>query len=187
MSLYSVEGILVLDSKGDRIYGKYYNPPHSVSDEYAISKSLATSNKIQLEFEKQLFKKTHKKNAEIMLYENHLVLYKEYTDVTLYLIGDGNENELVLQEAFDAYRNSIELVLHNGVDKKNIQENYDLILLAIDELIDNGIILETDPASIASRVTKAPEESVTLDLDKGLLGAWGFAKSKFQERLQQGL
>ena len=184
MSLYSIEGILILDSKGERIYGKYYNPPHTHVDE---TNTLITSNKVQLEFEKQLFKKTHKKNSEIILYENHLILYKEYTDVTLYLIGDGNENELVLQAAFDAYKNSLELVLNNGIDKKNIQENYDLVLLTIDELCDNGIILETDPASIASRVTKAPEENITLDLDKGLLGAWGFAKSKLQERLQQGL
>lgn len=185
MSLYSVEAILILDSQGERVYGKYYKPPHSSNDEG--SKNLANSTKLQLDFEKQLFKKTHKKDSEILLYENHLVLYKEYIDVTLYLIGDSNENELILQTAFDAFKNSLELVFSNDIDKKNIQENFDLVLLTVDELVDNGIILETDPASIASRVTKAPENNVSLDLDKGLLGAWGFAKSKLQERLQNGL
>ena len=81
------------------------------------------------------------------------------------------------------------MILNSGMDKKNIQENYDMVLLAIDETIDNGVILETDSNTIASRVSKPPtnEPQMALDLDKGFLGAWGFAKSKFQERLQQGL
>lgn len=32
-------------------------------------------------------------------------------------------------------------------------ENLDLVLLAMDEIVDQGIILETEPAVIASRVT----------------------------------
>ena len=110
-------------------------------------------------------------------------------DVTLYLLGSLDENELILQQAFNAFKDSLDLILNSGIDKKNIQENYDMVLLAIDETIDDGIILETDPATIASRVTKPPnnEPQMSLDLDKGLLGAWGFAKSKLQERLQQSL
>jgi hypothetical protein len=33
-------------------------------------------------------------------------------------------------------------------------ENLDLIMLALDETIDNGIILEADASAIASRVTR---------------------------------
>ncbi|GMM54630.1 coatomer subunit zeta [Maudiozyma humilis] len=183
MSLYAIEGVLILDGAGERVYAKYY--PHSTAE--GAGESPLGSHKQQREFETQLFAKTHKKDAEILLCDGHLVLYKEFVDVSLLLVGAQQENELVLQAAFDAFRGSLELVLSGGLDKKAIEENYDLVLLAVDELCDNGIILETDPAAIASRVTKAPEETVALDLDKGLLGAWGFAKSKFQERLQQGL
>ena len=43
----------------------------------------------------------------------------------------------------------------NSVDKRTLIENYDLASLCIDEIIDDGIILETDPVIIASRVRPA--------------------------------
>lgn len=187
-SLYSVQAILILDNQGNRVYAEYYSPPSEGNADEASS-SLLNSTTKQLEFEKKLFKKTFKRNSDIMLFENHLVLFKEYIDVTIYLIGDSSENELVLQSALDALGDSLEIVLSNGIDKKSVEENFDLVLLDIDEVVDNGIILETDAATIASRITKRPanENAIAIDLDKGLLSAWGFAKSKLQEKLQQGL
>ena len=196
LSLYSVQSILILDSQGNRIYAKYYQPPQNVLGQNKHNafqsfgeNELFGSLKKQEEFEKRLIKKTHKQDGEIMLFENKLVFYKEYIDLTIYLIGDPNENEIILQTSFNALKNSLELILNNGIDKKNVQENYDMVLLTIDEIVDNGIILETDSQTIASRVSKPPtnDNQLPLDFDKGLLGAWGFAKSKLQERLQQGL
>ncbi|CAA2996490.1 coatomer subunit zeta-2-like [Olea europaea subsp. europaea] len=39
-----------------------------------------------------------------------------------------------------------------NVDKREALENLDLILLCIDEIVDGGIILETDANSIATKV-----------------------------------
>ncbi|EDO17500.1 hypothetical protein Kpol_1058p37 [Vanderwaltozyma polyspora DSM 70294] len=187
LSLYCVEALLILDGTGDRVYAKYYQPPHSNS--YVQNASLIKNVKKQKEFEKRLFGKIHKHDTEILIFEDHIVLYKEYMDIILCLVGSIDENEVILQQGFTAFRDSLDLILDSGIDKKNIQDHFDMVLLAIDETIDNGIILETDPATIASRVTKPPtnEPQLHLDLDKGLMGAWGFAKSKLQERLQQGL
>lgn len=186
LSLYTVQAVLILDQQGERIYAKYYQPPHRSDEGHQM---LFNSVKKQKEFEKQLYRKTHKQDSEILIFEDHLVLYKEYIDITIYLVASLEENEIVLQQGFSAIRGALDLILNSGMDKKNIQENYDMVLLAIDETIDNGVILETDSNTIASRVSKPPtnEPQMALDLDKGFLGAWGFAKSKFQERLQQGL
>lgn len=80
-----------------------------------------------------------------------------------------------------------------SVDKRTIIENYDLVSLAIDETVDDGIILETDPVVVASRVSKPPQqdnlggiEGIELS-EKGLLKAWEFGKAKLGERLRQGL
>lgn len=64
--------------------------------------------------------------------------------------------------------------------------------LAIDEIIDDGIILETDPVVIVSRVSRPPVQDLTavrgIDLsEQGLLNAWDFAKMKLSERVRQGL
>jgi len=67
-----------------------------------------------------------------------------------------------------------------------------LVSLAIDEIIDDGIILETDPVIVASRVSRPPVQDITavkgIDLsEQGLLNAWEFGKMKLSERLRQGL
>lgn len=84
----------------------------------------------------------------------------------------------------NAYRNS--------VDKRTLIENYDLASLAIDEIIDDGIILETDPVVVASRVSKPPAQDTpnmqSVDLsEEGLLKLYQFGKAKLGERLRQGL
>ena len=80
----------------------------------------------------------------------------------------------------------------NSTDKRTIIENYDLVSLAIDEIVDDGIILETDPVIVASRVSRPPVQDITqvkgIDLsEQGLLNAWAFGKQKLEERLRQGL
>ncbi len=67
-----------------------------------------------------------------------------------------------------------------------------MVSLAIDEIIDDGIILETDPVIVASRVSRPPVQDITavkgIDLsEQGLLNAWEFGKMKLSERLRQGL
>lgn len=69
-------------------------------------------------------------------------------------------------------------------------ENYDLVSLAIDEIIDDGIILETDPVIVASRVTRPPAQDITsvkgIDLsEQGIMNAWEFMKAKGAERIRQ--
>lgn len=82
------------------------------------------------------------------------------------------------------------LVSRNSTDKRTVIENYDLVSLAIDEIVDDGIILETDPVVVASRVSKPPAQDVInvkeIDLsEQGLLNAWDFGKRKLAERLRQ--
>ena len=44
-------------------------------------------------------------------------------------------------------------MLLSVVERKTVLENLDLVLLALDEITDSGVILETEPQVIASRVT----------------------------------
>lgn len=77
-----------------------------------------------------------------------------------------------------------------ATDKRTIVENYDLVALAIDEIIDDGIILETDPVLISSRVSRAPQADApnlkSIDLsEQGLLNAWELGKRRLAEGLRQ--
>jgi hypothetical protein len=79
-----------------------------------------------------------------------------------------------------------------AVDKRTTIENYDLLSLAIDEIVDDGIILETDPTIIVQRVSRAPAQDVAnlkgIDLsEQGMNNLAQFGKAKLGDWLRQGL
>ena len=80
----------------------------------------------------------------------------------------------------------------NSTDKRTIMENYDLVTLAIDEIVDDGIVLETDPVMVASRVSKAPAQDApnmkNLDLsEQGIQNLWEFGKKQGIEFVRRNL
>lgn len=66
-----------------------------------------------------------------------------------------------------------------------------LVSLAIDEIIDDGIILETDPTIVVQRVSRAPAQDVDLrriDLsEQGVNNLAQLGKAKFADWIRQGL
>lgn len=81
------------------------------------------------------------------------------------------------------------IAIRNSVDKRTLIENYDLLSLAIDEIVDDGIILETDPVIVASRVSRPPQQDMAsvrnIDLsEQGLLDAWQFGKNKLVQQIR---
>lgn len=77
------------------------------------------------------------------------------------------------------------------MDKRSVVESYDLVTLAIDEIVDDGIILETDPTIVVQRVSRAPAQDVDLrriDLsEQGVNNLAQLGKSKLADWLRQGL
>lgn len=185
VSLYSIDAIVILDNQQNRIFTKYYKPPHETPEN-----DLITNIKKQKQFEKDLFKKTLKQNTDIILFDNHTVVYKEYADTIVYVIGGLNESEVLLYNVLQGLTGAFEIILSSQLDKRSMLESYDMLVLAIDETVDDGIILETDASAIAARVTNPPtEDAVNIKIDlseKGLLNAFNFAKKNISERLQQG-
>ncbi|KAG8385341.1 hypothetical protein BUALT_Bualt03G0032700 [Buddleja alternifolia] len=147
----SIKNILLLDSEGKRVAAKYY------SDDWP-------TNNAKEAFEKTVFTKTQKTNArtevEIAMFENNIVVYKFVQDLHFFVTGGENENELILATVLQGFFDAVGILLRGAVDKKEALENLDFILLCIDEIVDGGIVLETDANTIASKVA-------THDLDSG--------------------
>ncbi|KAH6643565.1 Longin-like domain-containing protein [Boeremia exigua] len=195
LSLFSVQAILVLAiDDGSRILTKYYSnphPPQGNQGDYPGQIAYKTV-KDQKAFEKGLLEKTAKQTTDIILYDHKVIVFKMESDVMLYVVGSADENEVLLYSVVLALRDSLNILLKNSVDKRTVIENYDLVSLAVDELVDDGIILETDPVVVASRVSKPPAQDVTsmknIDLsEQGLMNMWDFGKRQLAERIRQGL
>jgi len=199
MSLVSVSAILILIADdGSRILAKYYAAPHhTFSSNHPNSDPVLSNNypypdlKSQKTFEKGLYEKTTKQMGDIILYDNRIVLYKVESDVMMYVVGGLDENEVLLYNVILAIRDSLHLLFKQSVDKRTIIDNYDLVLLAIDEIADDGIVLETDPAIVVQRVSKAPTQDVSIgriDLsEQGVNNLAQLGKAKLTDWLRQGL
>ncbi|KAK2709591.1 coatomer subunit zeta-1-like isoform X2 [Artemia franciscana] len=144
--MYTVKGIAILDNDGNRLFAKYYD-----------ADGLSTF-KEQKNFEKKLFSKTSRANSEIIIIDGFTCLYKSNIDLFFYVLGNVNENELLLSNVLNCVYESICLILHKNVEKRNLIDNLDAIMLVIDEIVDKGIILEADPEAIAHKVSIRSED-----------------------------
>ena len=152
-SLYSVKGIIILDNDGQRLWANYYDP------------NIFASPKDELRFEKSLFSKTSRTKSEdvdVVMLDNLTILYKSRVDLYFYVLGGPKENELLLMSVLNCVFDSISIILRKNVEKSAVFENMDMIMLALDEICDNGVILESDAIMVADKVGIRAEDASSL-------------------------
>ncbi|XP_055805565.1 coatomer subunit zeta-2-like [Solanum dulcamara] len=146
----AIKNILLLDSEGKRVAVNYY------SDDWP-------TNTAKEAFEKAVFAKTQKTNAraeaEITMFDNYIVVYKFAQDLHFFVTGSDNENEIILASVLQGFFDAVGILLRGNVEKKESLENLDLILLCLDEIVDGGIVLETDANVIAGKVASNSVDS----------------------------
>ncbi|CAK7230866.1 Golgi-to-ER vesicle coat component [Sporothrix bragantina] len=193
LSLYSVKAVMILADDGSRVFAKYYTPPHQAAAGAPGSSTNPFADvKAQKTFEKGLLEKTAKQNSDILLYDNHIVLYKAESDVTMYVVGSPDENEVLLYNVILTIRDSLHLLLKQSIDKRTLVECYDILALAMDEIVDDGVILETDPSIVVTRVSKAPTNDVQIGRidpfsEQGVNQLAQMGRNKLSDWLRQGL
>ena len=120
----------------------------------------------QFDFERQLFKNSShlscKGDVELLLLEQHFAVHKASHDLRMFVVANHKENEIILVSVLEALFESLSSLLRGVVDKLSALENLDLVLLVLDEIIDGGLILETDPAAIISRIAMSSENEHSL-------------------------
>lgn len=90
-------------------------------------------------------------------------MYRSTADILVYVIGLAEENELILLNVLNVAMEAISTLLQDRVDKRAIIDNVDYIFLTFDELVDDGIILETDAKAIVTRVAlKTNDQDVSI-------------------------
>lgn len=209
--------MLLLDSEGHRILAKYYEPPGVRADGVAApagagaaglaplyAKNPYQTQKQQEALEHGVWDKARRASGtwggltagDLFQYDNQLVLFKASYDVYLFVIAPEHENELMIHSFLQSFYDTLSVLLQSQIDKRTILDNMDLVTLALDESIDDGcvcaadrrIILETDSAAIANRVTRPRsdtievqinEQSTSLCLTAALLNAYTNFREKY--------
>eukprot|EP01060_Flectonema_neradi_P000397 TRINITY_DN1025_c0_g1_i1.p1 TRINITY_DN1025_c0_g1~~TRINITY_DN1025_c0_g1_i1.p1 ORF type:complete len:170 (+),score=37.54 TRINITY_DN1025_c0_g1_i1:48-557(+) len=132
--IHKIQGVVILDDEGNRLFAKYYDEPF----EGKLDKQAA--------FEKKLYEKTHlnttpqpKEGGDITLVDSHTVVFNMNPETYFYVIGSLNENELVISNCLTTIEGVVKQLFR--VDKRTLLENFDLLVLVVDEVIDDGILL----------------------------------------------
>lgn len=132
--------MLIMDNDGNRILAKYYD------------KNVFPTVKEQKQYEKNLFNKTHRANAEIIMLDGLTVVYKSNVDLFFYVMGGKQENELILLSVLNCLFDTISLLLKKNVEKRALMDNLDVVMLAFDEICDGGWVSQTD--CVCSQLTR---------------------------------
>ncbi|KAM8824327.1 coatomer subunit zeta-2 isoform 2-T2 [Synchiropus picturatus] len=146
-SLYTVKALFILDNDGNRLLSKYYD------------KDLYPSMKEQKNFETNIFNKTHKADNEIAFLEGMTIIYKSSIDLFFYVVGSAQENELMLMSVLNCLFDSLTQILRKNVERRCLLDNMDGVFLVVDEIIDGGVILESDPQQVLQKVNYRADEN----------------------------
>ncbi|KAM7081886.1 coatomer subunit zeta-2 [Ciconia maguari] len=144
-SLYTVKALLILDSLGQRLLAKYYDGTFPTAKEQAA-------------FERSIFSKTHRAGGEIACLEGLTIVYRSSVDLFFYVVGGCQENELMLSAVLACLLDTLGHLLRKEVEKRWLLDNMDGTFLVVDEIVDRGVILESDPQQVIQRLSlRTPE------------------------------
>ena len=68
------------------------------------------------------------------------------------------KNGLILASVLNCLYESVNQILRKNVEKRTLLECLDVVILAVDEICDGGIILEADPNAVVQRVALKPDD-----------------------------
>jgi hypothetical protein len=159
-----VDALLVLDSDGQRLAGKYYG------DFLKNDDAGKTSEELRMNFEKQIQQKiagivARPDAAEVVSVMGKSVVFCGGSnqgasgDVRVVHVGPSNESELVLAYLCEGMYDALSQLMGATTERNMVLDNLELVFLLIDEHCDGGVILEVDGGKLASAVLLRDDES----------------------------
>ena len=153
LSLKEIKAVLILEDSGNRILTRYYDAKQDTLKE-------------QKEFEKTLCKKIRQQKGgmtRIMIHSGTVVVVQIVANMVFCMVSSLQSNELITESVLMTIIDSLGKVLDSHewdiIDARSMMLKLDILTLVVDEIIDNGMILEEDSDVVAERVlegTKMP-------------------------------
>ena len=137
-----IKFIIILDNDGKRIYSKYYTNDYNLDNE----------NK-QFEFERKLSYYAIENNLEIngidiFSYLSFNILSNISPEVIIFIGSDEDNNEVLLSEFYNTFEKNLISLVQDSLTRKNIFKVYQQLIIVIDEMVNEGIYINSDCNSI---------------------------------------
>ena len=134
-----IKFIIILDNSGKIIYSKYYTDKNTAEK--------------QREFERQLCFQVKNLNIlpgelDIFSFEDFNIFVKLIGEIAYFIGISENDNECLGYNFCKIFENCLSNILNDNFERVKIFKKLEKIMLLIDEMVDNGIIVNTDQDSI---------------------------------------
>ena len=142
-----VKFIIILDNNGKLIYSKYYS---------------SKEQNRQREFEKQLCFQVKNLNIspgelDIFSMDEYNIFVKIIGEIAYFIGLNEEDNECLGYNFCKIFENSLGNITNDNFDRPKIFENLEKIIVMIDEILYNGLIVNTDPDSISKLISHQEE------------------------------
>ena len=142
-----IKFIIILDNSGKLIYGRYF---------------IDKDQERQREFEKQLCFQVKNLNIsqdelDIFNIDDYNIFVKIIGEIAYFIGINENDNECLGYNFCKIFENCLGSITNDNFDRQKIFDNLDKIMLIIDEMVDNGLIINTDPESIEKLISHQNE------------------------------
>ena len=144
-----IKFVLLLDNNGKTIYSRYYNC--GLDDP-----------KTQKEFERRLCMTTQNVNVakdeiDIFSINTFNVICKIGGEIALFIGINENENECLASNFFVIFENVLSTLLNDKFTKENVMSNFDKVIVLIDEMINEGVVMNTDGENLEKNINLRSE------------------------------
>ena len=142
-----IKFIIILDNSGKLIYGRYF---------------IDKDQERQREFKKQLCFQVKNLNIsqdelDIFNIDDYNIFVKIIGEIAYFIGINENDNECLGYNFCKIFENCLGSITNDNFDRQKIFDNLDKIMLIIDEMVDNGLIINTDPESIEKLISHQNE------------------------------
>ena len=139
-----IKFILILDNFGKRIYCNYYTNNYNTIES-------------QIDFENRLSKITStysvdKNDVDIFNFENYNIICKIDKEIAIFIGQDEEDNEVLLDQFFKMFETQLFNFVGDNLSREKILNNYNNIVLLIDEMVIGGVVLNIDEHSLYNRI-----------------------------------
>ena len=128
--------IIFLDNDGNRLYSKYYDKISNTKEfEIKLSKFVINNN-------------IQRNDVDIFIFDNYTIVSKISPEIAIFIGSDENTNECLLVNFYDTLEYCLFNIIENSLTKEKLLKNYDKIVVLIDELINDGLIMNVNVDNI---------------------------------------
>ena len=142
-----IKFIIILDNSGKLIYSKYFTTKDQIR---------------QREFEKQLCFQVKNLNIipeeiDIFQMEDYNIFVKIIGEIAYFVGINEEDNECLGYNFCKIFENCLGNITNDNFGRVKVFENLEKIIVMVDEMVDNGLIINTDQDSISKLILNQEE------------------------------